>query len=639
MRDPDHFDAVYASARERLLVQAYALTGDLSASQDAVKDAFVAAWHHWRKVERLDQPESWIRPLVMRLAQRKQTTRVWHREKPDDAEVAATLDALHKLPAPQRRLLVLNHLAVGTTPEFAREVGVTAEQAERGLQTASAAFALQRGVPAALVGPTLEELRPLAAALRWPRPSILRRAGTARRRSHSLLGAAVAVVTLVAGGALTLGTESPRLHDGVMKPAAASEPASAEPTDDASEEPGEAAPELAAENLLTADQLRRLAPSRAWSELSTDANTEGDGLALPCQQARYADPDGHDALVRRFEAARKKRQPSLSAVQFTELSGSEKSAEAAYATMRDWFGGCTDAQTQLLDSATVSGVGDDATMLTLRTWAKPARAYTAAIARSGQIVTTTVTTIAGQAPPDPTQQATLLAAAVNTLCGANGAATCAAPPRAKPTAVPATGAAPGMLSEIDLPPVRGVKAAWVGTEPRKAMTNVAATQCDQADFATPEISNALTRTFVLPEGRLPLTFGLTETVGTLPKRQARAFVDSIERGLARCEDKHLGTSVTSLRDTSDKAGELHAWRLEIELTDTRSVTVYMGAVRSGTAVAQVGFTPVKRALLTDDDFLAVLTRAQMRLDHMPAPTKAPAPKGQNQRKKQRAKRG
>jgi hypothetical protein len=47
MSDPEQFDVFYAEARDRLLVQAFALTGDLPASRGAVRDSFIAAWHRW----------------------------------------------------------------------------------------------------------------------------------------------------------------------------------------------------------------------------------------------------------------------------------------------------------------------------------------------------------------------------------------------------------------------------------------------------------------------------------------------------------------------------------------------------------------------------------------------------------------
>ena len=80
MRDPEQFDAFYKDARERLVVQTFALTGDLAASRRAVRDAFIVAWHHWRKNVRLDDPETVVRPHAWRLAQRRHTARVWHRD-------------------------------------------------------------------------------------------------------------------------------------------------------------------------------------------------------------------------------------------------------------------------------------------------------------------------------------------------------------------------------------------------------------------------------------------------------------------------------------------------------------------------------------------------------------------------------
>ena len=53
MSDAEQFDAFYSQTRDRLLVLAFALTGDLPASRGAVRDSFIAAWHHWAKVRRL----------------------------------------------------------------------------------------------------------------------------------------------------------------------------------------------------------------------------------------------------------------------------------------------------------------------------------------------------------------------------------------------------------------------------------------------------------------------------------------------------------------------------------------------------------------------------------------------------------
>ena len=110
MKQPDEYDAFYKSARTRLLLQTYALTGDLPASRSAVRDSFVVTWHHWRKVSRLEDREAFVRPVAHRRAQRRHAARPWHRDKGIDDDVRATLDALSKLSAQERRTLVLSTL-------------------------------------------------------------------------------------------------------------------------------------------------------------------------------------------------------------------------------------------------------------------------------------------------------------------------------------------------------------------------------------------------------------------------------------------------------------------------------------------------------------------------------------------------
>ena len=89
MKRADEFDAFYKDARSRLLLQTYALTGDLPAARSAVRDSFIVAWHHWRKVSRQDDPEVWVRPYAWTHAQRRHTARIWHRDKSLDPEPEA----------------------------------------------------------------------------------------------------------------------------------------------------------------------------------------------------------------------------------------------------------------------------------------------------------------------------------------------------------------------------------------------------------------------------------------------------------------------------------------------------------------------------------------------------------------------
>ncbi len=189
MKDPEQFDAFYKDARERLLVQTYALTGDLAASRRAVRDAFIVAWHHWRKHSRHDDPETLVRPHAWRLAQRNHTARMWHRDKDISPEVKTILDGLGKLSHDQRRTLVLTQLAAVSMPQMAREVGLPLEVAERELQAAATQLAMAIDMPTHALRTAFETIAAsVADTVRWPRATIIRRAGAARRRTHTTIG-------------------------------------------------------------------------------------------------------------------------------------------------------------------------------------------------------------------------------------------------------------------------------------------------------------------------------------------------------------------------------------------------------------------------------------------------------------------
>ncbi len=608
MTESDEFDQFYKDVRARLLLLTYCLTGDLPSSRAAVRDAFVVAWHHWRKVSRHDDPEAWVREHACRHAQRRHTAKLWHREKGLDPEVKATLAALGKLPMSQRRVLLLTELTSGSFTDLAREAGLPRAEAERQLQSATATFALERQVPTTSVRAVLEGVRTHLDGVSWPRASILRRSGAARRRTHTVIGVAATGAALVVTG--TVVTEG-----AAVRPTLAGERAASifsAPTEEPAVLPEDA--------LLGTEAVARVADGPVWSIASTTDNTTGDGLVMPCQASRYAGPRQPDAaLVRVFGSESRGKQPAPRVVQAVQAAPTERAAERAYARAVDWFAACDDAQAQLLGTYDLPGVGDAAILLELRTWGGPNRTLLAGVARTGQFTTVTASSTAGDGGPKPRVLARLLGSGVDRLCELTEGGNCTTRAVPRPTAPVAVGDVPGMLAEVDLPPAKGVDEPWVGTEPRKATVNAAATGCDRATFASGGISNNLTRTFLVPEADLPAEFGLTESVGTLPATKAKAFVADVRDRLGRCEDKQMGTEVTRLRHVEKSDRDLTVWRVTTEVTDQRSISFLMGVVRDGSAVAQIGFVPVKGVSLSDDDFGRLVERAQQRLAAMPAP--------------------
>lgn len=621
MADPDAFDEFYKNARNRILVQALALTGDLTAARGGVRHAFVIAWHHWRKVSALEDPEAYVRPLAWNHALRRAQARLFHRNKGLDPELSATLEALVKLPVQQRRVLLLNQLTALSIPALAREAGLPQTLAEQELQSATAQFALHRNAPSTALPVLLSPLDSVAGDVRWPRGSILRRAGSARRRGHTIIGVAAAVVATTASGVLvsTGADERPTItHEEITPQAQAIQVV----------EPPAPKPRLVPGRMLATTQVQRLDPRAEWSSPRTHVNTAGDGLVVACQRDRFADPAGVGALVREFTSTPPRRRlPVTSATQFSELSGDEEAASAAYRSTLGWFANCATPNTYLAATETLAGVGNEAMMFHLQQWGASPQRITVAVARSGQVTTTVQVTRAGTQEVRPRLTAALLAAAVNAQCGEAGTDTCAAPPAAEAAGPLPLIDDPGMLAEWDLPQPGVVQIGWVGTRPAAARLNLAASRCDETNFSARPFRSSLTRTYVTPGAAVPQEFGLTETIGVTAGERAAIEQAALMIGaLTKCEKDELGTKVRRIVFEEDATSQLAVWNLQTEISDAESITFLLAVLRDGNRIGELGFVPAAGAGWTDEQFVAVARRALDRLAE--APRKKLAPEGE-----------
>ena len=611
------FETFYKDVRGRLLLQTWALTGDLTASRKAVQDALIIGWHHWRKIGRLSpaEREDWARPIAWRYALRRHSVPHFHRSKDGDERAQATIEALRQLPLEERKVLLLAHLTTISEETVAREVGVTPQRAAQALQNATRDFGAALGAQPHEVLPCFASMAETVETTRWPRPTILTRAGSARRRSHTVVAAGLAVAAFVGSGfAVTdAAGDRPSLDTLTLRHSAQ---ASQAPT----------GYHLAVDTLLDQGTLGA-ALGGSWSAtLTSDDRTSA--VQLPCQRAALADPRPRAVIGRTFAGDNK----DDTATQSSLVSATSAAAQQAYAKILGWYGGCRDSRVQLVATRTVSGLGDQATVLSLRDWTAPQRTITVGVARTGMLTTAVAGTLPVAAAKhgarakiaaDPAVAGTtaLLGQAVQRLCALPDAGACTTTPTAAAAPPPASGAMPALINEADIPPVEGVEDPWVGTAATKATTNVAATRCDDADFTKPGITDALTRSFVIPTAKgLAPQFGLTETIGDFGKpRAASDFVGQIRSKLAACSDKERGSHVARLSTSSTAAGDLTAWRVQVETStsaEAASVTYLMAIVRTGVGVAQVGFVPSGKVTMTDDDFTALAKRAAERLTYL-----------------------
>ncbi|MDF9717327.1 hypothetical protein INN71_08220 [Nocardioides sp. ChNu-153] len=610
MADSDAFDAFYKDARDRLLAQTYLLTGDLPAARSAVREAFVAAWHRWSKVAASGDPEAEVRPRTWAQAQRRATTRPWHREKGLAPEVTATLEALAALDGAPRRLLLLSELADLALGDAAREAGVTLEEGARHLAVGRAEYAEALGlVTPEEVTATLGVAAAAATAdARWPRPSILRRAGSRRRRTHAVVGAALAVVAVGASGFV--------VHDETGTPTSLARSVDRDipvPGSPPTLTSPELADSLTVDTLLPTADVEVLGPDLTWTTTTTD-NTPGDGLVLPCQEARYADTDGLAGFVRTFRATTTDGR-LLQAFQASELSRSAEAAGGAYGEWASWLAGCSIPRTQLVATYAVEGVGDEAVAFVLRRSGEEAGIVTAGVARTGDITTVTVADVAGAEEDAGPTVANLLATGVNRICETEGGGECASDPALVPRLPLPVGDDPYLLDVVDLPPVPGVELPWSGTRPAAPTTGTeSATVCDNANFVNAGIASPVTRTFLITDAGLPDTFGLSQSTGTFADAQvAQGFVGAIEGLVADCQEKDLVTGAELIGDETYDDGRLLVWSIDVRVGEDSTVRMLMGVARAGALVTQVNLVPAGDATLEDEEFVAVVDRARQRL--------------------------
>lgn len=156
MSDGELISELYAGCFRRLVVQLYAVTGDLAEAQEAVQEAFTRALAAPRRLAGLDNPEAWLRRVAVNVARSRHRRRrlldtLLRRIGPPPAVVdrspehLALLAALRDLPEGQRQALALHYLVDLPVDEVAATLGVSAgtvkSRLSRGRQALAALLA------------------------------------------------------------------------------------------------------------------------------------------------------------------------------------------------------------------------------------------------------------------------------------------------------------------------------------------------------------------------------------------------------------------------------------------------------------------------------------------------------------------
>lgn len=593
------FDQFYLDARKDLLLQTFALTGDLTASRAAVHDAFVAAGHHWRKVRQLADPIEWVRPRAWSIAQRRSVGRIWHRVKDATDDQKVVLKALSQLPETQRKILILTQLSQTPASKVGREVGLPLAQVAREQELATTSLTQALNCESFELSARLHTLDPLVARHGLPRASAIQRQGQLRRRRHLVLGVAAAVaLTSAAGWFVTPGENRPGLPG---------------------QEPVQPRPVVASQLLDAATATTTLPKRGPWRVGTTSDNTAGEGLTMTCQRERFADAKGETTWVRTLTSP---TRPAREIRQSVEVSTSPGAAAEAYRNANMWYSGCTEPGVQLSRTFRVDGVGEEAMAYKFRVPEAPRGSEFVLLARKGTSLTTVSLTDRSAQAQAVRPAAQLLGVAVDRLCNTDAIPQCStSTPTVVPVLPPRSGEGDGMLATTDLPPIRGVKEGWVGTPITPTRTNLARTICDNTNFTKAKATQQKTRTFLIPEARLPRRFGLTETYAKFATPQAaRKLYNRIRLQMRTCEDRQLGTSISNAQERGNGIqGTSYAlWRVSNEINrDKEEVAYWMGVSVVGPYLAQVNFTPAGRQDIGQDIFRDLIARSRDRLLELP----------------------
>ncbi|WP_326553428.1 sigma-70 family RNA polymerase sigma factor [Micromonospora sp. NBC_01813] len=151
----DAIGQVYAACYRRLVVQLYAVVGDVGEAQESVQEAFVRALLTPQRFAELDSPEAWLRRVALNIARSRHRRRILARLLPrlatpvdaerlmadTSAEHLALMQALRELPDGQRHAIALHYLADLPVAEVADALGVTEGTVKSRLSRGRAALA------------------------------------------------------------------------------------------------------------------------------------------------------------------------------------------------------------------------------------------------------------------------------------------------------------------------------------------------------------------------------------------------------------------------------------------------------------------------------------------------------------------
>lgn len=151
----EHFESFYARQWRRLVGLAFAVSGSQAVAEDLVQDALEAAFRDWERIRRLEDPETWVRRILLnraasgyrrRVTELKVLSRVAGRRETDGfLELSGDIESIwaevRRLPKRQVQVIALRYVEEHTMAEIGSILGCSKESVNTHFRRARATLA------------------------------------------------------------------------------------------------------------------------------------------------------------------------------------------------------------------------------------------------------------------------------------------------------------------------------------------------------------------------------------------------------------------------------------------------------------------------------------------------------------------
>ena len=317
-------------------------------------------------------------------------------------------------------------------------------------------------------------------------------------------------------------------------------PVAAPTTSTATPKPTASSPSgITTAHLITEAETQLVQDKAGWKIAATVPTVSPASPRIACLVTQPGQPNPVLSSQRTLSTATKTK---LALLHQMDDYASAADAEKVFALRKANLGVCDDVPAWIFGAASITGLGDEATSVTIAYQDAVVRYHTVLIVRVGTVVNSFDAASEGAATP-PLSLALAAAKVATRQCDvAEG--TCTADLRVV-AGVPMSSGQPGWLIASDIPRITAGEGLWTETDP--AQISSAGTGCENLTLkAAPGVTQGLQRTYLLlQDSTAPQNFGIdTLLLTTGSTAAATGLMTKIAGNISDCADRMATATVS-----------------------------------------------------------------------------------------------